>query len=226
MLDNLIAQLQNSFQEIWNLVISFLPSLIGAFVILIIGTTVAIIAKKIIMKVFEAVKVDQALRSVGVEEYMKHSGLKLNLGMFVGVIVYWFVMLVFVLAAADILHFSSLSDFVKEILNYIPNIIVAALILSATLVVGKFLKELMERIVMGARLHGAKMIGLVTWWIVVVFGIVAIFQQLNIALQLVNTLLLGLVAMLALAGGLAFGLGGKEFAAHLLEKVKHAMEGN
>ena len=142
---------------------------------------------------------------------------------FLGQVVYWFFIVVFLLAASDILGFVSLSAFLKDVLSYIPSVIVAALILLAALVVANFLRDLIRASVMGARLHAAKSLGAIAWWGVTIFGFLTALTQLGVAVEVINTLITGLVAMLALAGGLAFGLGGKEHAAQWLSHLRDEM---
>jgi hypothetical protein len=138
--------------------------------------------------------------------------------------VYWFFVVVFLLAASDILGFYSLSAFLKDTLMYVPNIIVAILILLAALVVANFLRRLIRASVKGANLHAAKFLGTVTWWAVVIFGLLTALTQLGIAVSIINSIITGFVAMLAIAGGLAFGLGGKEYAAHMIGKLRDHTE--
>jgi hypothetical protein len=214
----------NSLQGLWVSVINFLPSLIGALVILIIGLIVAAIVKAIVQKVIDAVKVDSLLRKIGLAPYFERGGLQINAGKFVGLLVYWFLVIVFVLAAADILQLWGLSAFLQSVVFYLPNIIVAVLIMLAAVVLGNFLRSLVRASVSSARLHGSKFLGSLTWWVVIIFGFLAALIQLGIATVIINTLVTGLIAMLALAGGIAFGLGGKDYASHLLGKLKESVE--
>ena len=112
------------------------------------------------------------------------------------------------------------SDFLSSVLGYIPNVIGAALILLIALAIAHFLRGLVRTSVMGVRLHAGKTLGAIAWWGVVIFGFLAALTQLGVAVQIINTLITGLVAMLALAGGLAFGLGGKEHASDWLTKMR------
>jgi hypothetical protein len=94
----------------------------------------------------------------------------------------------------------------------------------AAVVLGNFLKRIVTASVMSAKLHAANFLGTLTWWSVVVFGFLTALVQLNIAATVINTLITGFIAMLALAGGLAFGLGGREYASYLLGKLRNQTE--
>ncbi len=133
-------------------------------------------------------------------------------------------MIVFILAATDILGLFGVSLFLRDILAYIPSIIIAVLIMLASVVLANFSKSVVRASVMSAKLHASKFLGTLVWWTIVVFGFLAALIQLGIAVTILNTLITGLIAMLALAGGIAFGLGGKDYAAYLLEKLRRETE--
>ena len=129
-----------------------------------------------------------------------------------------------VLAASDILNFYAFSNFLNSILIYIPNIIVAVLILLAALIIAGFLKSIIKVSVAGAQLEGAGFLASLAWWTIVIFGLLAALMQLGIASNLFNIIISGIVAMIALAGGIAFGLGVKDYASHLLSKMRDQLE--
>lgn len=223
-LQSWIDLLTVSLQAVFYQFFSFLPNLIGAVVVFIIGWLVAVILDKLVERLVYNLKLDDLLAKLKVDEYLHRAGLTLNSGYFLGKIVYWLVFLSFVLAATDILEFRAVSVFITDIILYIPQILVAFLIMVATLVVARFLRKLAEASVMGANLHSGRFLGSLTWWVVVIFGLLTAVGQLGIAASIVNSLIIGTIMMLALAGGLAFGLGGKEEAAHLLAKLRGEWE--
>ncbi len=210
----------NTLQSLWVSVINFLPSLIGALIVLIVGLIIAAIVKAIVQKVIDAIKLDSLLRRIGLGPHFERGGLQINSGKFLGLLVYWFLVIVFVLATADILQLWGLSAFLQSVVAYLPNIIVAVLIMLAAVVLANFLRSLVRASVSSAKLHGSRFLGSLTWWVVIIFGLLAALIQLGIAVVIINTLVTGLIAMLALAGGIAFGLGGKEYASGLIEKLK------
>lgn len=217
--------LVSSLQSLWFQVASWLPSLMGSILVFIVGLIVAAGLSSLVERVLGAVKLDFLLRKLGVEEYTKRAGLELNSGYFVGQLVYWFIALAFLLAASDILGFYALSGFIHDVLLYLPNLAIAVLIMLAALVMANLAMHLVRSSVMGAKLHTAKFLGSAAWWVIMVFGGLASLMQLGIAVSIINTLVTGLIAMMALAGGLAFGLGGKDYAAHLLSKLQNELEG-
>lgn len=213
-----------SLQNLWNGSISVLASVLGALIVLLIGLIVAGGLGALVERVVNLVKLDKALVSLGLKEYFERAGLSINSGKFFGRIVYWFLVVVFLLAATDILGFYSLSNFLREILLYIPNVIVAVLVMLATVVIANLLRKVVGASVRGARLHAANFLSQLTWWSVVIFGFLTALTQLGIAVAIIQSLITGFVAMLAIAGGLAFGLGGKDYAQHLLGRLKERVE--
>jgi Conserved TM helix len=213
-----------SLQNLWVGFIGTLASIIGALIILIIGLIVAAGVGALVEKIVNFIKLDKLLVNLGLQEYFDRANLQINSGKFLRKLVYWFLVVVFLLAATDILGFYSLSDFLKSVLLYLPNVIVAVLIMLATFVIAHFLRGVVRASVKSAHLHGAGFLASLTWWAVVVFGLLATFSQLGIAVAVVNALITGLIAMLAIAFGLAFGLGGKDYAAYLISKLREHTE--
>ena len=227
-----MAQLVQSWSSItlealgnlWIQVLGVLPIILGALIVFVIGLIVASILELIVIRVVRLIKLDNLLIRSGVEEYFKRGGLRIDTGKFFGKLVYWFVVIAFVLAASDILNFFAFSDFLKSILNYIPNIVIAVLILLAAMIIANFLKAVIKTSVAGAKLEGANFLGSLAWWVIVIFGLLAALVQLGIAGNVFNITLSGLIAMIAIAGGIAFGLGGKDYASHLISKMRDQFE--
>ena len=218
---NIIA---GSLQNLWLDVISYLPTLIGAIIVFIIGLIVASALGTLVGKIISVFKIDEGLKKLGVEKYFDRAGLRVDTAMFFDRIVFWFLIIAFLLAATDILRFYALSAFLRDVLAYIPNIVVAVLIMLAAAILANFLEKLVRGSVLSARLHAAKFLGGLTWYSVIIFGFLATLVQLNVATTIINTVITGFIAMVALAGGIAFGIGGKDYAAHLISRFRDRVE--
>jgi hypothetical protein len=218
------AVVVSSLQNLWVSFVGVLGNIVGALIVLIIGLVVATGLAALVERIVTLVKLDKALVSLGLKEYFDRAGIQINSGKFLGKLVYWFLVVVFLLAATDILGFYSLSNFLREALLYIPNVIVAVLIMLATFVIGNFMRNLVRASVKSAKLHASNFLSSLTWWAVIVFGLLTALSQLGIAVSIINAVITGIVAMLALAGGIAFGIGGKEYASHLIEKFRSHIE--
>lgn len=216
--------LANAFTNVWGLFLSLTFSLLGTLVVLLIGLFVAAGLGKLVEKIFEALRIDEVFENAGLKPYFERANVRLRVAYFLGRVVYWFVIVAFLLVISDFLQLAAFSSFLRDVLNYIPNVIAAVLIMLAAVVVGNFLRGVVRASVMGAKMHAAQFLGTITWWAIVVFGFFTALLQLRVAETVVNALITGFIAMLALAGGLAFGLGGKDYAAHLLNKLREHTE--
>ena len=213
----------SSFQEVWLTVAGFLPLLVGAMLIFLVGWIIAAALARVIEEIVRALRVDALLIRLEINKPIERAGWKLNTGVFFGALVKWFIIIASLLAASNILGLSAVSQFLRDILLYIPNVAVAALIL----VIAAFIADLVERFVRGsAEVAGHRrsaFIALISRWAIWTFALLAALLQLGIAQALVQTLLTGLVAALALAFGLAFSLGGRDVAAGMLQNMKNEM---
>lgn len=216
-----------SFQELWGGVVAVVPKLVVAIVVFIIGWVIAVALGKVVEQIARAIKVDTALKSVGADEVVSRAGMRLDSGAFLGGLVRWFVILVFVLAAVDVLGLSQVTEFLRSVvLAYIPQVIVAALILVAAALLAETISNVVVGSARAAHLPSAGLLGGVAKWSIWIFAILAALYQLGIAGPFVQTLFTAVVAMLALAGGLAFGLGGKEAAARYIDKLRSDISNN
>jgi hypothetical protein len=124
------------------------------------------------------------------------------------------------MAATDILGLNQVTSFLNNTLLYLPNVVVATIILSIAFLLGSFVYTIVRSSTKAAGVMSATLLATIIKWSIVVFGLLAALLQLGIATSLVNTIFIGLVAALSLAIGLAFGLGGKEEAALILKKLR------
>ena len=209
-----------SLQTLWSGFIGFLPSLLGAVIVFIIGWLIAVVLSKLVAQIIRVLRIDQILGKIGLKRSLDRANLKLDTGKFIGELVKWFFIIVFLMAATDILNLPQVTDFLKQIILYIPHLIVAVLILLAAVLIANFLQKLVKASVEAAGLRGSNFLGTVTKWAVLVFGILAALLQLGIVPALIQTIFTGFVAALAIGVGLAFGLGGKDLAGQILSKLK------
>ncbi len=209
-----------SLDYVWVRFINFIPSFVVAVLILIVGWVAATLLAKIIKQVLASAKVDEVGDRIGLAEMSGRTGMKLSISGAIAWLFKWFLLIVAFLTAADILELDKISVFLNQVLAYIPNVIAAAAILLIGSIVARFLGRLVRHSVQAAGLNSADILGSVTQWAIMVFAILASLSQLNVAKNFVETLFTGFVVMIAIAGGLAFGLGGKEHAARVLDKIE------
>lgn len=209
-----------SLQDVWLNVAQVIPNIIIAVLIFVIGWVFASLVEKLVHALFKSIKVDNALRSAGVEDVVRHSGHNLNSGLFVGGLVKWFIIVVFLIASFDVLNLDQVNGFLERVVLYLPDVIIAVLILMVAAVVGEAMKKIVIASSRAANVSAANLLGGITKWAIWIFAVFAAVSQLGIAEGLILTLLQGIVLALAIAVGLAFGLGGKETASDVLAKVR------
>lgn len=214
----------NSLQRVWVGVENFVPNLVIAIIILAIGWILAVLVERLVEHLFKALKVDVALKSAGLEDIVERAGHKLNSGLFVGALVKWFIIVVFLMSSFEVLGLTQFTIFLNQVVEYLPQVIVAVLILMVAMVVG----NTMERIVIASskatNVRSAEMLGHVTRWTIWVFAILMALFNLGIAPSIIQTVITAVFAGAALAIGLAFGLGGKDYAQKILEKTMKRWE--
>lgn len=215
-----------SFQEVWLGLIRFIPKLLLAVIIFCIGWVIAVTLDRVITRVVRLFKVDKALQSVGVEKYLERGGFRLDTGAFVGGLVRWFFLIVFLVAAINVLGLTQLNLFLGDIIAYLPNVIVAALILFAAALIANAIHRIIVGSAKGAGLPSGGLLAGIAKWAIWIFAILSAMYQLGIAAPFVQTLFTGFVAMVVIAGGLAFGLGGKDAASQYLAKLKQDISPN
>ncbi len=211
-----------SFQSLWTGVLGFVPNLIVAILIVVIGWIVGALIGKAISQLIKSIKVDEALRKAGVEDVLKKGGVGLDSGHFIGALVKWFIIIAFLVAAFDVLGLTRVNAFLQgAVLGYIPNLIVAVLILLVAGVLGDVLSRIIITSAKTAGIHSANLLGKVSKWAIWIFAILVALSQIGIASAFIQTLFTGFVVALSIALGLSFGLGGQDAAARVIDKVRN-----
>jgi hypothetical protein len=215
----------NSLQTLWVGVIGFIPELIVALIIFVIGWIIASLLARAVEQVIAAVKLDSALRGAGVEATLTRAGFTLNSGRFLGALVKWFIIVVFLVAALDVLRLDQVTMFLRQVvLGYLPQVIVAVLIMLVAVVIAEAMRKVVVGSAKAAGIRSAGFLGAVTKWAIWIFALLAALLQLGIAVTFLQTLFTGVVVALSLAFGLAFGLGGQSAASRYLDHLQAEMK--
>ncbi|MDD2657795.1 MAG: hypothetical protein PHD04_04030 [Candidatus Pacebacteria bacterium] len=213
--------LSQSFQNLFYGLVAFIPNLVVAIIIFIVGWLVGVGLGRVVAQIVNSLRIDQALRSTGIERLLARAGFELSSGRFLGFLVKWFFIIVFLVAALDVLHLSTVNLFISEVvLGYLPQVIVAVLILLVAAVVAEAAGDVVTGSAKAASLRSAGFIGKVARYAIWIFALLAAMAQLNVATAFVQTLFTGVVIAVSLGVGLAFGLGGQASAARYLDHLQ------
>lgn len=208
----LISTLNNSVATI----ISFIPLFLSGFIILLIGIIASTFLRQVVREGLKFIKFEIFLKKYGVPESKDGA----DWSTILSEIVRWFVIIVFLIPAAQVWGLGRFVDVLNNLLLYLPNVFVAVLLLLVGFVVSKLVYDLIMASVRGLSRDSAKSVAMVGRWAVLVFVFLIVLNQLGIASDLIQILFSGIVAMVAIAGGLAFGLGGKDAAKDIIEKFR------
>ena len=198
----------------------FLPRLIGAFLILVIGWAIAVGLGALVARIIHGTHVDDLVEKLKVAKRLDHVGVPLHVGGLIGWLVKWFLILVVFITAIDVLGWTQVNVFLNTVVAYVPNVVVGVIILLAGFVLANFVHDVVEKSVRVLKLHAPDFLAGVAKWAIIIFSFAAALVQLGVARELIQIIMSGIVGMVALAGGLAFGLGGRDTAAKLLERMR------
>jgi hypothetical protein len=224
---DIAAQLQGSLTSLFNEFMAFLPELVAAIVIIILGFIIGGFLGKAVRKLFKMTKLDRALDKAGVDDLTNRAGYAFKPARFTGQLVKWFVILAFTIVALNVLGLTAVTEFMGEILAYLPKVFAAALILFVGLIAAKGTRGITEGAIRSSKTinsENASMLGSIAYYAVMVFAALAALNQMEIAPELIQILFAGIVVALSLAFGLAFGLGGRTTAGRYLESMTDAAE--
>lgn len=204
--------------------ISFLPSIVIAVIVFTLGWAFGLVLGHAVEHLISALRIDKALHKAGLDKLSEQAGVKISLAGFFGGIVRWGVVVAFTLASAEILGLTQVTQLLRDILVYIPQVIIAAVILVISILLGDFVARLVSHSTKATGMKGEFAAQMSKWAIIIVGGVFPALTQLRIAQGLVEVLFTGVVFAMSLALGLAFGLGGRDAAARTIEKIRGPMD--
>jgi hypothetical protein len=225
-----------SFTQALNTFMGFLPAMIGAIILLVVGWFIAGFLARLIARGLNAIGLERAVARSGIGQFIEQSNTRWTMSEIIAALIKWSIFLVFIQAAASLFGMPQISEVINSVILFIPRLIVALAIIVIGSLIAKFLAGLVRGSLSEMGVGNSGLFAKLTQYAVVGFSIVAAFNQIGVAQTVVNTLLVGLIGSMALAIGLAFGLGGREVAAQitrswyekgatLAEKIKQRSEG-
>lgn len=214
-----------ALQDLWSGFLEFIPELIGALIVFIVGWFVSLGIGKLITEILRKLQFNELFEGGNWGKALEKSDVKVDPAKFLGELFKWIVLIVFLLAVAEILNLTQFAEFVQEILVYLPNVVASAFIFVVAVIVADFAKKIVETSVGGMQVEYADLAGSIVKWAIWIFAVFAILTQLGVATSLIQTLFTGIVAVLVISFGLAFGLGGKDIAYDILKNFRNRLRG-
>ena len=212
-------------QNIWDRIINFLPAFLEAILILVIGWIIADLIAWAIDRILRFLRLPELFKTAKVEDLIKKAGSKFDTTGLIAGLIKWIVLLATFIAAANALSLETVGVFLDRILAFLPNVVAAGAILLIGAIFAHFMANVIKGAISAANLAFVDLVGNATKYAILVFAFLAALSQLGIAEAFLQALFYGVVAFVAIAGGLAFGLGGQGVAREWMEKFKKELEG-
>lgn len=197
-------------------VLNYIPNVIAAIVVILIGVIVAWAVKTVIVKGLSFVKLKKYTDSVGLGKVFTE---KVEFAELVGDIAKWTIIIVFLIPALEILQIPQIGSVLESIIAYVPNVIVAIVSVMLGIVIADIVSRVIRSTAVTVGTKNADLLADLAKWAIIIFVTLGALQQLDILPQLISTLTIGVMAFLVIAGGVAFGLGGKDAAAGLVASM-------
>jgi len=212
-----------ALQSFWSGFLSFVPKLIGAVIVFVIGWLIAVWVGKILALILKKAKFDTIFEKAKWQEAMDKAEFKMEMSEFVGSLIKWILIIVFLLAGVEILGMSQFAGFLSGIVAWLPNVVISVAIFVVAVVASDFLEKMMKAFVGKMSVKHVGLAGTIVKWAVWIFALLAILGQLGVAREIIQILVTGVVALIVIGGGLAFGLGGKDMAKDILDNLREKL---
>lgn len=206
-----------SSQQFLNEIASALPSILGAIFILLIGWIIAKLIKRLFVKFLRIIKFQFLTEKSGIDKFLQEGGVKVDAITVLGTLVYWIIMLIVIMATLSSLNLTAASELFNEIMLYIPNVVVAIVILIIGIYLARMVSQIIKTSLKSMQDKTSSLISQIAFMAIIILTIFLTLGQLNIAQDIVNSAFQIIFGAICLALALAFGLGGREKAAELLD---------
>ena len=211
----------NPFIDLWNGVVATLPRIIVALVVFILGWVIAKVVYRLVVKFAKAIKIDEAVKPMA--GAIERAGYKLQIGKVIGFLAKWFIVIGALVISLEFLGLQTTKGLLIGIIAYIPQVVIAIFVLMAGMIVADFVKKLVQGSTKMLNVKSASFLANLAKTTVVIFTALISLNVIGFNSEVINILFMGAVAMVALAGGLAFGLGGRDAAADAIKDIKESM---
>lgn len=204
---------------------TFLPTLVGILIILVVGWIIAAALKSVVIKLLKMIQFDAASEKSGLSDVLRRGGVKQTLSELIGGLTYWLIMLLVVMAALNALGMTVVASLLDKVILYIPNVIASIFILALGIFLSSVLNTIVRTTSTNAGLPQAKFLGQLTQTVIVIFAIIMSLEQLNIATTILTTSINIVLGCIGLAIAIAVGLGSKDIAGKIMQDLVDKIKG-
>lgn len=209
-----------ALQGAWEQILLFLPNLLAAIIIFILGWFIAIWIGKLVAQVLNKLKFDSIFEKTGWKEALGSADVKVEPSGFIGAVCKWILVIVFLMIVTDIMGWVAFAGLLAAIIAWMPNLLVAIIILVVAIIIADIIEKLVKVSTKKMGVSSVNFLGSIVKWAIYIFAGLAVLLQLGVTPKIVEVLIMGFVGTITLALGLSFGLGGKEAAGRFIEDVK------
>lgn len=212
--------------KLFQSTINYLPTFIGALLVLIAGIFIAQLAKIIVKKALKNSNLSKLAENKIVKELLKQGNFSSNLEDFLGEILRWLILSLFFITFVQMLGLTTVSEFLDKIINFLPKIFSAGLILLLGLIVSAWVENRIKGLFAQINPATGRLLGKAGSYTIFGFTLLAAIGELGIASQFIIIIFVGVVSSISLGFGIAFGLGSKDLVKEIVEKWYHKLEKN
>ncbi len=214
-----------SLQQLWGAIVSKLPGVLAAMLLLLIGMVVARGARASVVKFFKFAHVDEYTERIKLNELLSHLGFGRSPAYIVGFLVYWLLILVFLVSAADAVQLTVVSQLLERFVLFIPKIVGAVLVLAGGLLVGHFMSEIVQNAATANEIQGGVVLSKVAKLVVMVFASIMALEQVGLSTAIIASSVQIIMGTIGLGFAIAFGLGGRDAAAEIVKNFTRSRSG-
>lgn len=215
-MENILNILEESYRTLFDQIAAFIPNVLGALIILLVGWIIAKLIRTLIIKVLGIIRVDKVTEKAKVDKFLHDGGIKLSAIEIIGAMFYWLVILIVILAAFDTLGLTGASELFNEIILFIPNIIVSAFVLIFGFFIANVIAQVAVTYLTNINVKHADIIGNFIQYAFILFVVSVTLTQLNIGKEIISLAFMLLFGAVCLAFALAFGLGARDHASTIV----------
>ena len=223
-MENILVNITSSFVNAINSkiesVIVLAPYILGALAMFLFGWILAIIISRMILVLGHKIKLEVLSEKIGLKRLLDRQKSKMSASELIASVAKGYIIFLFFIEATKIAQLTQVADFLSKVISYIPSVIIAIFIMIVGIQIGNTLQAVISTSLNFAKANTANVLGIAAKYTMVTFAVLAALSQLQIAEILIQTLFIGFIAMITIAGGLAIGLGGKDFVKEFLEDIK------